>query len=58
MQEALQNNEFGLYKVDGERNVADLGTKHLERKRMCELLVRMGLEFRERASSLALQTRT
>ena len=43
IQEAAENDELIFRKVKGEENPADLGTKHLTRKKIDELLAKISL---------------
>ena len=45
IQQKTANKELRIFKVDGNKNVADLGTKELARSRMMEFLKRCGFEF-------------
>ena len=47
IQEAAENEELTFRKVKGEENPADLGTKHLTRKKIDELLSKIYLQEAE-----------
>ena len=47
IQEAAENEELIFRKVKGEENPADLGTKHLTRKKIDELLTKIYLQEAE-----------
>ena len=47
IQEAAENEELTFRKVKGEENPADLGTKHLTRKKIDELISKIYLHEAE-----------
>ena len=57
LQKHVQDKHIELMKVDGLKNVADVGTKHLDAKAMWKCINGMGVENREGESKLALKVR-
>ncbi len=55
VQRYVQEGRLTLTKVPGEKNVADLGTKHLDRKRLWMLMGMMGLRSMTGRSELSLR---
>ena len=51
----VQEGRLTLSKVPGEKNVADLGTKHLDGKRLWMLMAMMGLKSAAGRSELSLR---
>jgi len=56
LQERAQQGDFELEKIDGKKNPADLGTKHLARETMDKCFSKMGLEMEEGMRPLAPKT--
>ena len=57
LQKHIQDRRIELMKVDGTKNVADVGTKHLDSKSMWKCVNGMGVEIRQGESQLALKVR-
>ena len=55
VQKRAQQKDFRLFKVDGKKNAADLGTKFLDSLTMKRYLHECGFEFVEGQSRLALK---
>ena len=55
LQRAVAERRLTLRKEPGDRNPADVGTKHLDRKRLDMLIALMGGDYRMGSSSLALK---
>ena len=57
LQKHVQDKRIELMKVDGLKNVADVGTKHLDARSLWKCVNGMGVEVREGESRLALKVR-
>ena len=55
LQKAVYDHKLSVHKVDGDKNVADLGTKVVDGSTMWKLLAAMGFEARTGESKLALR---
>ena len=53
VQQALQAGKFGLVKVKGTDNLADLGTKHVDKDTLARLMRGMGVYITNQRSKLA-----
>ena len=55
VQHRLQQKQFKLFKIDGERNRSDIGTKYLSAQKMWDMLARLGFKKSAGQSNLALR---